>query len=626
MNPEAAAQTITSLIGARVADRSDDIAWAHRDGDGRWVPTTWNEVGAEVRRVAALFAARGLSKGDRLGIIARTRREWQLAEFAGLLRGAVIVGIDAHATLDHIEFVLRNCDVSALVVDDAIALEKVPPALRDGLKFVALIDSDGERDSDGNVFDWNERPAADPPATEEWTAAAPTDAATLIYTSGATGTPKAIEVSHEQLMVAWRSIVAEFPEIEAGDSIICWLPMAHMFQRMMNLASVAIGVRIHFVDNPREVVDCAREVSPSIFVAVPRFYEKLYDGITGKLADQAGWQNHLADAALDAGRSWAECHRLGRPASLALRLRYTLADRLVLRRIREVMGGKIKFMITGTAPTPEWLLEFFHAIGLPVLEAYALSENTVPMAANRPDDFKLGSVGKPFAMNEIRFADDGEVLVRGPGVFKGYHGDERPDDRFTADGFYRTGDFGRLDEEGYLYLMGRKADIIKTSTGRRISPAAVEEVYARSAFVEHAVVFGDGRKHLTGLLTLDRAAVTSALRREGETPPQPERLVSFGPTLELLRCDLESLAEALPNHERVRAFGVLPDSFGIETGELTASLKVRRRHIGQVREAFIDRLYDDQAPLVQALPSVSSNTQESDAHPSDGKGSEVATR
>ncbi len=418
------------------------------------------------------------------------------------------------------------------------------------------------------------------------------DPATLIYTAGTTGTPRGMLYTHRQVLVACQSIFEAFPQIRAEDTTLCWLPMAHLFQRMMNLVAVAGGVAIHFVEDPRQVMDCAREVEPSAIVAVPRFYEKLHAGIRARLEEARGWRRRLVEAALAAGAERAALERQGRCLSWLARLRHRVLDRLVLARIRRVLGRRIKFLITGTAPTPAWLLEFFHGLGWLVLEAYGLSENTVPMAVNRPDAYRFGSVGPPFPMNQIAFADDGEILVKGPGVFSGYLNDPGGSSPFTADGYYKTGDFGRLDEDGFLYLLGRKAEIIKTSTGRRIAPARVEAVYKQSACIEQIVIFGNGHTHLVALAVLNPDAVAAALTRAGEAIPAREELFATLPAIRaLIHHELELHGRSLAAHERVRAFTILPAPLSIAAGELTPTLKLRREQIAQRHAALIEALH-----------------------------------
>jgi long-chain acyl-CoA synthetase len=382
----------------------------------------------------------------------------------------------------------------------------------------------------------------------------------------------------------------EFPDFGRG-RFVCWLPMAALFQRMMNLLAFATDSTTHFVEEPRAIVSRLPEIRPTVFTSVPRFYEKLYEGIQQRIGSQSGLQKRLVERGLAVGTEWSRMERTGERPSWGLRARHAILDRLVLRRIRAVMGGEVRLMISGSSAAPVWLLEFFHSIGLLVLEAYGITENPVPVAANRPAEYRFGSVGKPFSVNHVRIGQNDEVLVQGPATFGGYLGEGRPADRFTADGYYRTGDYGYFDADGFLYLTGRAADIIKTSSGRRISPVAIEGIYRQSRYVDQIVVVGNNRPFLVALVALNTPAVNAALTSAGvAVAPSQEELPKLPAVIDLVQRDFGTLGERVARHERIRAFAILSAPLSIERGELTATLKPRRTQIearyGDVIEAM----------------------------------------
>jgi long-chain acyl-CoA synthetase len=540
---------IPELLKWRARRSLHSVASYFRTGGGPWVSVTWGELQAEVEQVAVAFRRMGLERGDRLAIWARACREWQVAEMAGLLVGAVIVGIDDHLTGDQAEFVLNHSGTCCLLVDAPGKLEKLPPRVQARLKFATLLEEGTglgggdrtrlcresiRREGDGGTA-YNGSPA-------------PADPATLIYTAGTTGTPKGIEYTHAQLMTACGAIVGAFPQLAEADSTLCWLPMAHLFQRMLNLVAMACGMTTYFVEDPRDIMECLRTVQPSFFAAVPRFLDKLAQSLRENPKREEEW--------------------------------------------RQVIAPKVKFLLSGSAPIDPRLLHYFQQLGILVLEAYGVSENTVPVAANRLDAYRFGSVGKPFPTNLLRVAADGEVLVKGPGLFRGYYRQEPPPEQFTPDGFYRTGDLGRLDEDGFLYLLGRKAEFIKTSTGRRIFPAGVEAIYRQSCYVDQIVVFGDGRKHLVGLVTLNAGTSREALARMGKPSPPDEKLVCSSVVKELIRCEMHNLSENLAPYEWVLAVAILPRPLSVASGELTPTLKLRRNLIAARYGDLIKRLYE----------------------------------
>lgn len=585
MSGERDGRTVPNILQSRAEAQPDGIACYYLD-DGNWTPLCWSELWSQVRRTAASFLQRGIQPGDRLAILSSTRFEWQVAEMAAMLVRAVVVGIDAHGTQDYVSHILKSSSARALIVDSAENLAKISADISRNLRFVVLLDQDDETQQEAAVDTWSN---LQDHSTEAETSS-PYDldfveadsAATLIYTSGTTGQPKGIEYTHRQLMAACDAIVDEFHQLNEEDTAICWLPMSALFQRMMNLVAISRGITTYFVDDPRDIIARIGEVQPSLFVGVPRFYEKLYEGIQLELGRLSPWQRTLASMAVESGRRKINGSAEVRP-KLKISLGHAIWDRLILRKIRRIMGGRLKFMITGSAPTPTWLLEFFHAIGLPLFEAYGVSENTIPMAANRPDCFRPGSVGKPFAANEIRFAEDGEVLVRGPGVFEGYDRNNRADDRFTREGFYRTGDIGCLDDDGFLFLTGRKSEFIKTSTGRKISPVKVESVLKQSPLLEHVVVVGNGHKYLAALLT-----ISADIEPEEDWETQ-------------LAEEIERLNQQLPAHEQVGQFALFPESPSIEGGELTTTLKVRRSLIEDKYQDLIADLFDEDSNSPRCL-------------------------
>jgi len=604
MPTETAADTVTGILKAR-AERTPEAEGCHRrDRPGHWSAIAWGSLWQEVRTMAAGLRRLGLRRGEPLAIHARTSYRWQVAEMAGLAAGATIVGIDPHAGPNHVEHVLRHSQAVGLLADDPSRAESLWEATRTRLRFAVSL---GGLPSDADRAKWHawqellDRPPS--PDDSALPAVQPEDPATLIYTSGTTGPPKAIPYNHRQLVAACRAIAGAFPQIGPDDSMLCWLPMAHLFQRMMNLVAISRGTRIYFLEEPRDVMTAIQEVRPSVFIAVPRFYERLHEGIRSRLAQMPRPWCGLVEAALRAADARARCRRSGQRVPLRLRWAHALAELAVLGRLRRVMGGRIKFMITGSAPTPPWLLEFFHSLGLLVLEAYGVSENTVPMACNRPEGFRFGSVGRPFAENEIRLADDGEVLVRGPGLFAGYYRDQRQAARFTPDGFYHTGDVGRLDADGFLYLTGRKAEIIKTSTGRRIAPAQVEAVYARSPCVNQIVVVGNGRKYLVGLVVPRPSEIDRQLAARPDKPPATgETIARASEVRELLAAQFEALGRELAPHERILDFAVLPEPLSVERGEMTPTLKVCRDRVSATYADLIDDLYAE-PPIAAQGPS-----------------------
>lgn len=574
-DPWASASTVARLLELRAAETPRAVAFRHEASTGRWEPVSWHDFSMRVARLRRALCAAGLRKGDRLALIAPVSLEWELLHHAALAMGAVVVGMDAHDLPERIATMSEQAGIAAFATTDLRVLSQIGADRLAGCRFLLhLGDSGSGRDDlpgSARTLTWAELDAVE--GSTETLAETPTadDIATIIFTSGTTGAPKGIAYSHGQVCLAIDAICDAFGFVGQDSRLLCWLPLSNLFQRMVSLAGMRKTAATYLLGDPRRVMEVVAAVSPDIFVGVPRFYEKLYDGIRGNIAAQPPLRRRLVELAWGIGRR-ASRYRLEKRAIPAwLALTHTVVDRTILKRVRSVMGERLRCMITGSAPTPRHLLEEFHALGWLVLEAYGLSENVLPMAMNRMDDFRFGTVGRPLPGNQIVVAQDGAIKVRGPGMFGGYLGEEdRPP--FDADGFYLTGDLGQFDADGILSLTGRTGDLIKTSTGRRVAPAGVEAQLQRVPGIDQAVLFGAGRKCLVALCTcavgLDetaRACLKRALRNQ---------------------------TSGINEHERPTAIALIERPFSIERGELTPNLKLRRDAIECRYRDLIQQLYE----------------------------------
>jgi long-chain acyl-CoA synthetase len=568
--------TVVALLEERACATPDAAATYHRDGT-RWVPTSYAQYWSSIRSTGAGLEGLGLNPKDVLAIMAPVCREWDVMEKAALAAGLVVAGIDAHGTKDHINYIVRHSGARALFVDTVEQLDGLDRNALDGLDAVIVLKRTGNPEgfSGAGIVYWDELPVEGTCDCDNNRLPDGDDPATLVYTSGTTGAPKGIMYTHHQTMRACRSIVDALGPFDAKDKAICWLPLSNLFQRIMNLCAVCAGTPVYFVEDPRRIMDALVSVRPTVFVGVPRFYEKLYAGIKERLEGLPAGLGDLVFRAISVGKKRAR----GSKTSFRFDLLHGAVDVLVLRRLRKVLGGKMKFMLTGSARCPEEIRDFFDAIGIPLLEAYGITENIIPMSLNTIRACRRGSVGRPLKPNNVRIAADREVLVKGPGVFGGYHRGNGSGRKITEDGFLATGDYGHMDSDGFLYLHGRKSDIIKTSTGRRIAPARIEESLHRIPRVDRAVVVGNDRKLLTAIVSLETG-------RNGSGTPRP------GDGAAALRRELERHNKALAPYERIRGLVVVSEAFSIQRGELTPSLKVRRGMIEKKYRTQIDGLYE----------------------------------
>jgi long-chain acyl-CoA synthetase len=565
-------QTVPALLALRCAATPGKTAYRMESGAGRWSDISWQEFNRLTQGVRRALHAGGLRHGDRLALIAPVSLRWECLHHAALGLGVVVVGLDAHDLPERIAGMLEQADVRALAIADGCVATAVGPARLAACKLLLRLDqaADGRPPRAPwiawDAFEHLSQAAGEPPLP----AVQGTDAATIVFTSGTTGAPKGITYTHGQVCLATQAICDGFSFAGPDARLLCWLPLSNLFQRMVNLAAMRQGPVTYLLDDPRRVMEVVQQVAPDIFIGVPRFYEKLHAGLLEQLARRTTATRRIVQLAWVIGRRRQALARAGHAPPWWLGLLHRLADRLVLQRVRAVMGGRLRCMVSGSAPMTRQLLEDLHGLGWLVLESYGLSENILPMAMNRLDSYRLGTVGRPVPGNEIRISTAGEILVRGPGLFDGYVGDPEPS--LDAHDWYHTRDLGTVDQEGFLTLTGRSGDMIKTSTGRRIAPAGVEAVLRSVPGIDQALVLGAGHKCTVALCTC--TAAVPATTASG-----------------LLATSLRNHLTTVNPHERPAAIAFLPQAFSIEHGELTPNLKLRRDAIARRHAKLVDALY-----------------------------------
>ncbi len=566
--------TVWQLLEQRVAATPEAVAFRRERDDGQWEPLTWRGFHARVTRLRRGLHAAGLRQGDRLALIAPVSIEWELLHHAALSMGVVVVGLDAHDLPQRIASMSRQADVVGFATSDARVLAQLDEGQWSKVRVLLALHETtaaAELPFGKRFMTWGELDDLADTSGAMAQTPGPEDLATIIFTSGTTGAPKGIAYSHAQVCMAVAAIADAFGFVRHDGRLLCWLPLSNLFQRMVNLAGLRQGAATYLLGDPRRVMAVVAAVSPDIFVGVPRFYEKLYDGIRASIAARPALQRKVIELAWRIGRLVSTCRLARRPVPAWLAVAHKAADRAVLSRLRGVMGVRLRCMVTGSAPTPRYLLDEFHGLGWLLLEAYGMSENVMPMAMNRLDDFRFGTVGRPLSGNHIVVAAGGAISVKGLGVFSTYLGADQassPD----ADGFYLTGDLGQIDADGYLCLTGRTGDLIKTSTGRRVAPAGVEAQLRLTPGIDQAILIGSGRKCLVALCTC------------GPTIRDP------GSRAQLISA-LQEQVKQLSEFDRPRGIAFLERPFSIDSGELTPNLKPRRSAIEKMQHRLIDDLY-----------------------------------
>lgn len=559
--------TVPALLQARAEATPDAPAlwsWAA----GNWHSVGWGEYWRRAQHAARGLRALGLKRGDRVGIIAPTCAAWDIAQMAALGAGGVVVGLDAHDTDARLGQIAAQCGLAGVIAQDAAHAARVRSSLP-SLRFAVSLAPSNEPGLT-HFDDLAAEPPGSPPQDADFSA--PDADALIVFTSGTTGEPKGIAYTHRQVCGAVAAILDAFPDIEAGSRLACWLPLSNLFQRMINLCAIGRGAQTFYVEDPRQIMEHVRVISPHLFIGVPRFYEKLHAGIREAIDAGPAWRRALARWAMRAGARRARAQRAGQLSTFIGSVELALAERVVLRRIRGALGTNLRYLVSGSAPMPAWLLEELETLGFVLLEAYGLSECIVPVAANRPDRRRAGTVGQPLASNEVRLAADGELMLRGPGVFRGYLGEaSSPPERFDAEGFLATGDFASIDAEGFITLLGRKSELIKTSTGRRIAPAPIESRLRAIPYVEHALVVGNGRPFILAVLAV--AEDQLRVRLGDTTVPDPAAVAAA------VRADVAAALSDFPEPQRPAGVLLTTRALTIADGHLTPNLKLRRAAI-----------------------------------------------
>jgi long-chain acyl-CoA synthetase len=566
-------RTVPEMLSERTTASPGNPAFCFEVADRAWAPISWGDFDARVNRVAAGLLDQGLRKGDRLALIAPVSLEWELLHHAALRTGIIVVGLDAHDLPARLAAMCDTADITAVATTNTALLTALTPERMQRLRCVITLSPSDPLPPGMAARSVQQRLEAleGTGAAADLPGPSPSDTATIIFTSGTTGDPKGIAYSHAQLCLAIEVIAGAFPFVGAGSRLLCWLPLSNLFQRMVNLAGMRQGAASYLLCDPRRVMDVVADVSPDIFIGVPRFYEKLYQGVQARIRRLPPWRRMLAERSWTVARRAAAFKLAGQPTPFGLRLSHRLLNRIVLSRIRETMGKRLRCMITGSAPTPTYLLHDFFAIGWLVLECYGLSENVLPMAMNLVNDFEFGTVGRPMAGNDIKITHERQITVRGPGLFSGYL---ESGGRIYADSsdYYHTGDVGFIDASGRLRLIGRTDDIVKTSTGKKVNLHTIEAALRAVAGVLDAAVIADGRRFPVAICTTDEN-IHEPLTRESLV----QRLVGA--------------ARRLTEHERPRAIFLRNTIFSVETGEITGNLKLRRKVIEQNFSTEIELMY-----------------------------------
>jgi long-chain acyl-CoA synthetase len=565
---------------------------------GAWIPWTWGAVWNQTLLFSAAAVAMGMEEGQRAAVFAANRPEWFIADFGIQSLGGISVPVYMHANEEQARFILDHCDAQFVVVDTPERMEVVCSIWEHlpNLKKVICagnieIPDDPRVVSFRDFLSSGDGADARAAAKRACSAVKRSDVCTISYTSGTTGVPKGVMLTHENFLFVMASVLDYGHLIEPGKEVsMSYLPLAHIAQRIGDYSSMYVGSEIYCIEDVYRFAEEFSSIRPTQFVAVPRILEKIYEMIH----DQVRKANPRRQKIF----AWAEriAHRRyedyvsGRVPSLKERMETALADRLVFRRIRDRLGGRVKGIMAGGSPVPPKIGAFFFGVGLPVYEIYGLTETTAPISHPDPQEIRYGTVGKVVKGGEVRIADDDEILYRGPNVFQGYY--LRPDataEALEPDGWFHTGDLGSLDDRGFLRITGRKKDLIITAGGKNIAPAPIEEALRMHPWISQSVVIGDNQKYLVALLTLCPEH-REEMSRELELEPEEDHARTPA-VISALKAHVDAVNDTLPRVQTIKSFRLLNQDFSVESGEMTLSMKVRRSRVSDNYAAVIRDMY-----------------------------------
>jgi long-chain acyl-CoA synthetase len=583
--------TLADLLPLSAKLYGSTPALRFKQGD-EWAVRSFEQVLDIVRSLSLGLIDLGIEKGDKVSILGNTRPEWTYFDFAALSAGAVVVPIYQTNSPEECQYVLENSDAKVVVVEDDEQMEKIRevrsrlPLLEHVVRMTGSSDDAlsledlAARGEGGDASAWEAR----------WRSVTPEDVCTFIYTSGTTGPPKGCIISHGNYR-AMLDMVNQTSVIEEEDLTYLYLPLAHSFALLIQLGSFDLGATLAYWErDPLKILPNLGELKPTYFPSVPRIFEKIYTAATSGMDKEGGLKKAIFNWSIEVGKKMRAVERARRKPGFLLRKQYEFADKQVLSKIRGLFGGKLRLAVSGAAPINPEILSFFDAAGVLVLEGWGMTETSTAATISKPDDFKVGTIGKPFPGCEIRIAEDGEILVKGPNVFQGYYKNEEATRQTIVDGWLHTGDIGEIDADGFIKITGRKKDIIITAGGKNITPANLENEIKQHPLVSQCVVVGDRKPYLVALVTLDPEDAAAYAKEHG-LPQDPAKLAADPEIRKAIEDHVTKINEKFARVEQVKKIAILPKDLSQESGELTPTLKVKRAVVASKHEQEIEQLY-----------------------------------
>ena len=594
--------TISQMFDYATTQNLTKVLYYYKKGEN-WVGLTGLDIRNTVMDLAFGLRAIGVESGQNVAILSNNSPRWAMSDYGVICSGAATVSIYPTLIPSQIEYILNDSESTLIFLENQEQYEKIKSIWSNcpKLKNIIILDDSDTADAE-NVYTFNsflEKGSAFSTSSDLTfdslvNTAKPSDLLTLIYTSGTTGNPKGVMLSHENLISNMEGI-GKLINFERDDVFLSFLPLSHVFERMGgHFTAFSRACTVYYAEGIEQVPANLQEAKPTVVLSVPRLYEKMHARIIEGLKSAPAARQKIFWWAIDVGRNYSMLSIVGKKIPFLLGIKHKIADKLVYSKVRERMGGRLKFFVSGGAPLSQEIGEFFAAAGITILEGYGLTETSPVLSSNSPEALRYGSVGKPLFNVEIKIADDGEIIAKGPSIMKGYYNnDEATKESIDEDGWFYTGDIGEFDGDGFLKITDRKKNILVTSGGKNVAPAPMENVMVASPYIEQVVVIGDKRNFISALIVPAFEAVESYLAEHDKEVTSHAAIIEHSDVIALIGREVNNAMESFSKYERVKRFALLPRLLTLEKGELTPTLKVVRRIVLSNFDEYVENLYSD---------------------------------
>lgn len=593
-------KTIMVVLQNRIKKYQDRQLFKYKKED-EWKTITWQDFGEMVKKFSGVLLSCSVQKGDTVCILSTNRPQWVVADFGILSIGGTSVPIYPTLLASDSSYIINHCGTKILIVENQMQLDKIMQVISELPNLQKIIVFDEYKSDDPRVISFHqamkegeEYLSKNPNIFEEKIKSSePEDIATIVYTSGTTGPPKGSIITHSNIMYVCRACKEIWP-IDDTETHLSYLPLSHVYERAgAEFFGVYNGGSCYYARSYDTIGEDVKDAKPTLFLGVPRVYEKVYQRILSTVDASPKLRKKIFYWALQVGKEYIKLDQKKEKPSLSLSIKYKIADKLVYKKLRGALGGKVKYLVSSAAPLAKEIQEFFNACGFRLFEGWGMTECCGPSTLNTPASYKIGTVGKAIPGVEVKIADDGEIIIRGGNVFKGYYKQEEATKEALIDGWLYTGDIGEIDKDGFLKITDRKKDIIITAGGKNIAPQNLENLLKTDPRIQEAVIIGDRRPYLTALITLAKEEIEKYIKEKGIVFKSYDELCTHPEIQKLAQEIISEKNKDLPQFEKIKKFTILPREFSVETGELTPTFKVKRKVVNEKYKDKIEGMYQE---------------------------------